>query len=61
MNFSSVLSISHIIITYLLDRVSSIKTYEEANLGRQMLSNISLAHFEEPTAIQRYAIPCIQQ
>jgi ATP-dependent RNA helicase DDX3X len=25
------------------------------------LSNIRRAHFEEPTTIQRYAIPCIRQ
>ncbi|CAF0824494.1 unnamed protein product [Adineta steineri] len=38
-----------------------IELYEEANLSTQILSNIRRAHFEEPTPIQRYTIPCIQQ
>jgi hypothetical protein len=42
-------------------RVKPIELYEEANLGTQVLSNIRRAHFEEPTPIQRYALPCIQQ
>jgi len=41
--------------------VKSIELYEEANLGTQILSNIRRAHFEEPTPIQRYTIPCIRQ
>ncbi|CAF1058937.1 unnamed protein product [Adineta steineri] len=42
-------------------RVKAIELYEEANLGTQVLSNIRRAHFEEPTPIQRYALPCIRQ
>ncbi|CAF4524780.1 unnamed protein product [Rotaria socialis] len=42
-------------------KVKPIELYEEANLGTQILSNIRRAHFEEPTAIQRYTIPCIRQ
>ena len=41
--------------------MAPIELYEEANLGTQILSNIRRAHFEEPTPIQRYTIPCIQQ
>ncbi|CAF2080375.1 unnamed protein product [Rotaria magnacalcarata] len=41
--------------------VKPIELYEEANFGTQILSNIRRAHFEEPTAIQRYTIPCIRQ
>ncbi|CAF2956299.1 unnamed protein product [Rotaria sp. Silwood2] len=44
-----------------LNKVKPIDLYEEANLGTQVLSNIRLAHFKEPTAIQRYTIPCIRQ
>lgn len=44
-----------------LDRVKPIELYEEANLSTQVLSNIRRAHFEEPTPIQRYALPCIRQ
>ncbi|CAF2903123.1 unnamed protein product [Rotaria sp. Silwood2] len=44
-----------------LDKIKPIELYEEANLGTQVLSNIRRAHFEEPTAIQRYTIPCIRQ
>ncbi|CAF5210657.1 unnamed protein product [Rotaria magnacalcarata] len=43
------------------DKVKPIELYEEANLGTQILSNIRRAYFEEPTAIQRYAIPCLRQ
>ncbi|CAF1049070.1 unnamed protein product [Rotaria sordida] len=43
------------------DKVKPIELYEEANLGTQILSNIRRAHFDEPTTIQRYAIPCIRQ
>lgn len=43
------------------DRVKPIELYEEANLSTQVLSNIRRAHFEEPTPIQRYALPCIRQ
>lgn len=42
-------------------KVKPIELYEEANLGTQILSNIRRAHFEEPTTIQRYALPCIRQ
>jgi len=42
-------------------RVKAIELYEEANLSTQVLSNIRRAHFEEPTPIQRYALPCIRQ
>ncbi|CAF3633797.1 unnamed protein product [Rotaria socialis] len=42
-------------------KVQPIELYEEANLGTQILSNIRRAQFEEPTAIQRYTIPCIRQ
>ncbi|CAF0910812.1 unnamed protein product [Adineta ricciae] len=42
-------------------KVKPIELYEEANLDTQVLSNIRRAHFEEPTPIQRYALPCIQQ
>ncbi|CAF5183119.1 unnamed protein product, partial [Rotaria magnacalcarata] len=42
-------------------KLKSIELYEEANFDRQILSNIRRAHFEEPTAIQRYTIPCIRQ
>ena len=44
-----------------LDKVKPIEMYEEANPNTQVLSNIRRAHFEEPTAIQRYTIPCIRQ
>lgn len=44
-----------------LDKVKPIEMYEEANLDTQVLSNIRRAHFDEPTAIQRYTIPCIRQ
>ncbi|CAF1027635.1 unnamed protein product [Rotaria sordida] len=44
-----------------LYKVKPIELYEEANLGVQVLSNIRRANFEEPTAIQRYIIPCIRQ
>ncbi|CAF0909513.1 unnamed protein product [Rotaria sordida] len=43
------------------DKVKPIELYEEANLATQILSNIRRANFEEPTAIQRYTIPCIRQ
>ncbi|CAF2104220.1 unnamed protein product [Rotaria magnacalcarata] len=43
------------------DKVKPIELYEEANLGTQILSSIRRAYFEEPTAIQRYAIPCLRQ
>ncbi|CAF3989674.1 unnamed protein product [Rotaria sordida] len=43
------------------DKVKPIELYEEANLATQILSNIHRANFEEPTAIQRYTIPCIRQ
>ena len=49
------------ICTLIAGRVKSIELYEEANLPTQVLSNIRRAHFEEPTPIQRYALPCIQQ
>ena len=42
-------------------KVQPIELYEEANLPTQVLSNIRRAHFEEPTPIQRYTIPCIRQ
>ncbi len=42
-------------------KVKPIELYEEANLGTQVLSNIRRSHFEEPTPIQRYALPCIRQ
>ena len=45
----------------ILGKVKPIELYEEANLDTQVLSNIRRAHFEEPTPIQRYALPCIQQ
>ena len=45
----------------LAGKVKSIELYEEANLSTQVLSNIRRAHFEEPTTIQRYALPCIRQ
>lgn len=35
--------------------------YEEANLDTQVLTNIRRANYEEPTPIQRYTIPSIQQ
>ncbi|CAF3408095.1 unnamed protein product, partial [Rotaria sp. Silwood2] len=47
--------------THVQYKVKPIKLYEEANLGTQVLSNIRRAHFEEPTAIQLYTIPCIRQ
>ncbi|CAF2098759.1 unnamed protein product, partial [Rotaria magnacalcarata] len=43
------------------DKVKPIELYEEANLGTQILSNIRRAQFKEPTAIQRFTIPCIRQ
>ncbi|UJR36051.1 hypothetical protein I4U23_028788 [Adineta vaga] len=43
------------------DRLKPIELYEEANFNTQILSNIRRANFAEPTAIQRYTIPCIQQ
>lgn len=48
-------------LVYIKGRVKAIELYEEANLGTQILSNIRRAHFEEPTPIQRYALPCIRQ
>ncbi|CAF0736419.1 unnamed protein product [Adineta steineri] len=42
-------------------KIKPIKLYEEANLSAQILSNIRRAHFEQPTSIQCYTIPCIQQ
>ncbi|CAF4236899.1 unnamed protein product, partial [Rotaria magnacalcarata] len=42
-------------------KVKPIELYEEANLGTQILSNIRRAQFKEPTAIQRFTIPCIRQ
>ena len=42
-------------------KLKPIELFEEANFGRQILSNIRRAHFEELTAIQRYTIPCIRQ
>ncbi|CAF3351153.1 unnamed protein product [Rotaria socialis] len=42
-------------------KVKPIELYEEANLGTQVLSNIRRAHFDEPTTIQKYAIPCTRQ
>jgi len=46
---------------FLSGKLRPIELYEEANLGTQILSNIRRAHFEEPTPIQRYTIPCIRQ
>ncbi|CAF1231967.1 unnamed protein product [Rotaria sordida] len=43
------------------DKVKPIELYEKANFGTQILSNICRVHFDEPTTIQRYAIPCIRQ
>ena len=44
-----------------VDKIQPIEIYEEANLNTQIISNIRRAHFEEPTPIQRYTIPGIQQ
>ena len=49
------------ITSHLSDKFKPIEFYEEANLGTQILSNIRRAHFEEPTPIQRYTIPCIRE
>ncbi|CAF3868793.1 unnamed protein product [Rotaria sordida] len=35
--------------------------YEQANLDTQVLSNICRVHFEEPTPVQCYTIPCIRE
>jgi hypothetical protein len=54
-------SISSIELIIIQGKVKPIELYEEANLVTQVLSNIRRAHFEEPTPIQRYALPCIRQ
>jgi superfamily II DNA/RNA helicase len=59
--YSFYLIFNKIIILFSSDKVKPIELYEEANLNTQILSNISRAHFEEPTPIQRYTIPCIRQ
>ncbi|CAF1192230.1 unnamed protein product, partial [Didymodactylos carnosus] len=38
-----------------------IELYEEARLNTEVLSNIRNVHYDEPTAIQRYALPAICQ
>ncbi|CAF4527075.1 unnamed protein product [Rotaria sp. Silwood1] len=43
------------------DKIKPIKLFQDALLNTQVLSNIHRAHFEKPTPIQRYTIPCIQQ
>ncbi|CAF1568035.1 unnamed protein product [Adineta ricciae] len=40
--------------------IKPVELYEEADLDTQVLSNIRRANFTEPTAIQRYTIPCIK-
>jgi hypothetical protein len=54
-------SVSSIELIIIQGKVTPIELYEEANLVTQVLSNIRRAHFEEPTPIQRYALPCIRQ
>ncbi|CAF4710082.1 unnamed protein product, partial [Rotaria sp. Silwood2] len=44
-----------------IPEVKPIEFYEQANLDTQVLSNIRRVHFEEPTPVQRYTIPCIRE
>ncbi|CAF0891025.1 unnamed protein product [Didymodactylos carnosus] len=40
-------------------KIVPIEMYEEAGLNTEVLANIRLASYDEPTAIQRYALPAI--
>ncbi|CAF3963427.1 unnamed protein product, partial [Rotaria sp. Silwood1] len=42
-------------------KIKPIEFYEQANLDTQVLSNIRRVHFEKPTPVQRYTIPCIHE